>query len=1717
MLKTMGVDLHSGKSRWTPGELRRAVEAAEREASEWEAKYGTGSKGEQTAKVRNHTQERPAYYVELGRMLDVPSGVPGLEKGGPYIGPKGGKWADPKHTIPWDAKGGPTAGEVHEQAQRTGGVYRGKDEAKGKEDDRGKPTKKPDSKEGEQPAKGEEKGQPGDKPAEGKDGKAYSYEGVAQQSEALVNEIAKKDPKLAGQMKESLDTMLAALKEREESEGKDAKKAKAADDEVTGNAKSFLRAFQSSAAPASMIGHELGGLLAEQAEKERAKQGGGAAEGKAKPGEKQELKGEEAPPETKPPGGAGKAEKSMRFVVPLQQGPRVVLPLRKSQLDLFGGGGGDSKGGGGGGAPKPPSGFQPVKGSKKGGFKKMVGGKWVYWYPGDPAPKAEKQKTEGSSTWQKTEGGAYTMEVGGKQATLTRGKGGWSLSYDGASVGLGKRASFDAAEGALQQMLRKPKGEAYDPSQRKRYGMPSLETEMRFRESVLPSLAKLAKFNNGEWRSERQAAFLMGIAHEVSEPDAERWASQQGIPVDDSTAVVTTIKKLDMFGHKDPSKIRHTATVMVVDKGGVRAILKPKVHHADGVIDFDRPGEVKFERKGEPSITHDVLEDRRAAEKENKPYLERLRETEVYRDVKMEDRSYEIISSLVTQMEEGKTLSPKQKALVERLAPDTGSFKGKASRTYSDYKKQLKRAVRIFGELTGEHAEHAKKRVAHFDDAYVANLKAGGKRAQELVENDFKGQDDTEATRLGLNAADDALWAMVRAVRGGVPTAGNAAEYMATTFGKIQRSKRDKPTKPMTQVVATAEAVAERLGRMSDAQIREFLESASFGGDVRKSTLVVPLSKAGAVGPVPTIAPIHGSAPRAETPPMPDFQEIYYQPKDRSTRKVEEAHQQNRRAAAAHRTTAAYGFHGVATRPHEPVLHYVPTDAPARRPTASFDSEQKRRMAAGRRIFVNHTGQLAGHEDEEDDEKRKTKSTVTPNELIKKAAEWLSKGGAHKYVKRVPYIDGKGRKRYRYYYSESAVARDVKAGEEIRLGKQMVTVADVGDDGTVTLRYPNGSEVKVEPDNWSSFMARHYGQRYYDWAERRAKQSINAVLQHVPMAYLKDLKGSTDAERLRDLQKRVPEVYARLEKRFARAGVNPFRAKQILAMTLTSRGWEPEARAAVVGDVLLKRTHQKRVGEVIRGAENLAGGGQVTAKHVGAVVELVGATTSPDVAGNVAELATRAEKELAELSKVLASARKGDDRAKAEAYAKALSATASQKLTLLAQAFPALQDRAIEPARQALLEAPSLAPAKAPKQYGSETALYVSGEGGQPKALKARYRLMEAGDAKASHDPTKSFQRRGDYPDDVQERAYHRDKGEQAKVIRNAQKLNAAFLVNTNPDAVNGPPMVTKDGVTLGGNSRTMSMQLAYERHPEKAKEMREYLQTHAHQFGLSPEDVAGMERPILVREVDVEDPSKQNLQVLVRQMNESFTQGMDPRTMQVAMGRKLTDRTLEALADDMKPDETLNAFLSSSRAERFVNGLYREGIIDARNSSQYMMKGTKKLNEDGKQMIASVLVGRLVGDADLLSNTKPSMIESVARSVPYMFQAKGYGKKYDISGDMAVAMSAYNDLQYRAESGAIPALDSKMPASRFEGLFGYFDSLFDDKHPIVDNQKARKLLEVLIRKPGSRQMPDVFKAYASEVSKEGPEDQGGMFGAPKGADDILSKVVEAALSDESE
>lgn len=773
------------------------------------------------------------------------------------------------------------------------------------------------------------------------------------------------------------------------------------------------------------------------------------------------------------------------------------------------------------------------------------------------------------------------------------------------------------------------------------------------------------------------------------------------------------------------------------------------------------------------------------------------------------------------------------------------------------------------------------------------------------------------------------------------------------------------------------------------------------------------------------------------------------------------------------------------------------------RAIAEHDKAKKRLKAAHQAKNKNNTAETIAARDKaigDVEAAAKNLKTASKNRH-KDKDEGGKKAKGRKYTKRVPYTDKDGKKKYRYYYAESSVARDVQSGETVKLGEQFAEVSKVSKDGTVTMTV-GGKEHTVPAEHWDKLLASHYGDTYYKWAEKRAQQSVNAVLKHVPKEDLVDPKGDDDKSRLEDLKKRVPLVFEKLKKSFSRAGVNPFRAKQILAASLERKGWEPEARAAVIGDVIIKRNQNYKT--TIQAAENLAGGGPVKVGHVGAVTEIVKSVQN-EKKDEIVEVAAAAEKELAKLSALLVAARGGDAKDGAEALAAALSSTAMHKLNMIAKAFPGTKDRAVNASRKAMEQVRSVVPAAKPKTEGSSTVVFVAGEGGNAKALNAKYKLVEADDAIASHDP-RSFNKRKDYPDDVQERAYHRDKSEQAKVMRNAQRLRPEFVINTNPDAVNGAPIMGPDGVVLGGNSRTMSIQLAYAKHPEKAKEMKDYLEEHAHEAGFTKEDVAQFKNPMLARVLENGGETKEDKQLLVRQMNESFTQAMDPRTMQVAMGRKITDETLQELGNSMEPDETLNQFLATKRSEPFINALEKAGIIDQRNANQYFMKGTKTLNPDGRTLVSRILVGRAVGDADLLSATKPKIVESLAQSVPYIAQAKIHGEGFDLSKDLNMALDAYNSLQYRVDTKSIPSLNADMKPERFDNLFGQ-QEMFGGAHPITENAKAMGLLEVLIRRPGPKQITSVFKDYADQASKN-PENQASMFGPSKTAADIIKEVV---------
>lgn len=402
---------------------------------------------------------------------------------------------------------------------------------------------------------------------------------------------------------------------------------------------------------------------------------------------------------------------------------------------------------------------------------------------------------------------------------------------------------------------------------------------------------------------------------------------------------------------------------------------------------------------------------------------------------------------------------------------------------------------------------------------------------------------------------------------------------------------------------------------------------------------------------------------------------------------------------------------------------------------------------------------------------------------------------------------------------------------------------------------------------------------------------------------------------------------------------------------------------------------------------------------------------------------------------------------------------------------------------------------------GSHTVVFFAGKDGQPQEHAAKWRVVEASDVHASHLPGSGFKKNPSYPEGVQERVYHSDKAEQEKVLGNADRFRPEIVHNTNPDAVNGAPVVTEDGVVLGGNSRTMTMKHLYD--TGRGAKVKDHLISEAHQFGLDRAAIAKMKEPILVREVSgvrADTTSKDDLKMLVRQANESFTQGMDPRADQVARALKLSDEAVASLAANLGEDETVGDFLgrASGAQRQFIEKLRTAGAIDRRNESQYMRpNGT--LNEDGRNYVTKLFVGKLVPDPHLLSELPASTLNALAKSAPYILGAKAQGPKYDVTGDIRAALHAMVDMDMHGAKSLDEHLRQTSFALDGKSILGELE--------VAKSSKARRMFDVLTKNKGPNQMSGVFRDFA-RFAQMHPEGQTDLFGASTTAHDILDKAA---------
>lgn len=297
--------------------------------------------------------------------------------------------------------------------------------------------------------------------------------------------------------------------------------------------------------------------------------------------------------------------------------------------------------------------------------------------------------------------------------------------------------------------------------------------------------------------------------------------------------------------------------------------------------------------------------------------------------------------------------------------------------------------------------------------------------------------------------------------------------------------------------------------------------------------------------------------------------------------------------------------------------------------------------------------------------------------------------------------------------------------------------------------------------------------------------------------------------------------------------------------------------------------------------------------------------------------------------------------------------------------------------------------------------LWIANPDGPPTAQVARFCVVDANDLVPSHSPVNNWLPNPKYPKDVQERRYDKDKAEQLKVIQIAQQLAPPVVFNRSPDAINGPPVITESGLVLGGNGRSMALQLHYAQGGEA--EAKRYLVEHAQDFGFQPDEIKKIKRPALVRVVKIPDEKQQTLSRLVRRYNVAMTQGMDVRAAAAAEARQLSQEALDIFATTIPDDETLNAYLNSRASVPFVDELRRSGVITQRNASQYLNKaGT--LNDAGRELVENILTATVITDTNLLDEMGPQLRNAIARIVPYVLIAASAEPQWDVRDALQAA-----------------------------------------------------------------------------------------------------------------
>ena len=151
--------------------------------------------------------------------------------------------------------------------------------------------------------------------------------------------------------------------------------------------------------------------------------------------------------------------------------------------------------------------------------------------------------------------------------------------------------------------------------------------------------------------------------------------------------------------------------------------------------------------------------------------------------------------------------------------------------------------------------------------------------------------------------------------------------------------------------------------------------------------------------------------------------------------------------------------------------------------------------------------------------------------------------------------------------------------------------------------------------------------------------------------------------------------------------------------------------------------------------------------------------------------------------------------------------------------------------------------------------------------------------------------------------------------------------ITSSVTAYTGAPTVNARGEAIQGNNRSDALRLMWDTNKEQAALYKQYLIDHAEEFGLNAEDIAAMERPVLVNMIDVDDAEAINLGQFVAQDTESGgTERVKPKNAVQKMGADM--RTFASLLLRSNDDEISLSGLIDINAADVLKWMLQKGYI---------------------------------------------------------------------------------------------------------------------------------------------------------------------------------------------